>query len=150
MRLNVHGYFTSRKRLKKRLIEFKNGQFLMETKPGLVFRGEIRECQIPDMGKKRVLILFNWLCERRFSVDSTFTPIPKWVRLELPLETQLQLEVDYTSYYFQKEGRRIKMWTPQKEVCRFYKQGDNENLLQAGEEFVPCYEEKTPNSGPNV
>lgn len=151
----MHGYFWSRKRLKEKLSEFTGGQFLMETKleskEGFVFRGEIRDWSIPDMKKKRVLIYFNWLCEQRFGLDQFWRPVPKWVLLEPPPGSQC-LDVQYKSYYLQrqKEGRkkRIKMWTPLGEVCRFYQKDDPSNLKQQEGEFLPCYEPSKPDSGP--
>lgn len=148
-RKNMHPYLVDRGRLDKKLVDYAGGQFLMETKiedkEGMVFRGEIRFCSIPNMNQKLVLVYFNWLCERRFGTDEFLRPIPIWVLLKPPLEFQF-LSVKFTSYYFQrkKEGReeRIKMWTdPLGEVCRFFKKGDPSNLKQKEPcgEFSPCY-----------
>jgi len=149
----MHGYYYDRTRLKKKLEKFNLGQFLMETKvgdkQGLVFRGEIRFCSIPDMDEKIVMVYFNWLCEQRFGVDQFFTPIPRWVLLEPPVGFQ-NLIVNFSSYYFQrkKEGReeRIKMWSSHGEVCRFFKRGDPSNLEKKGDEFLPGYQ---PESNPD-
>lgn len=160
----MHGYFWCRKRLKERLKTFVGGQFLMETmvetevrsrvkatretSKGLVFRGKIESCSIPDMTQKRVLIYFSWLCEGRFGLNELWQPIPKWVLLEPPLGSQ-HLDVEFTTYYFQRRKGRIKMWTTTRgEVCRFYQSDDPSNLRREGDEFVPCYEPSGSASNP--
>ena len=59
----MHGYYWDRQRLKNKLAAFSGGQFLIESKNGLVYRGEIKEWSIPDMEKKLVSVCFVWLCE---------------------------------------------------------------------------------------
>lgn len=154
----MHGYYWDRLRLKKKLEEFTGGQFLMETKEGLVFRGEMEKWFIPDMSQRRIFIYFSWLCERHFRLDELFRPVTKWTLLESPARSHC-LNVEFTTYYFQrkrdgKDGKepreeRIKMWTPLGEVCRFFKGNDPSNLKQQepGDEFLPCYKPK-PDSGP--
>ena len=152
----MHLYYSCRKRLKKELIKFLGGQFLMERKDGLVFRGQIRELFIPDMDKKVLRVGFDWLCEPHFGVDQFLEPKPKWVLLQIPPE--FELVVEYTSYYFQrkkdgKDGKgireeRIKMWTPRGEACRIFQAKDPSNLKQQGDEFLPCYQPPKADAGP--
>lgn len=134
----MHGYFWDKKRLGKRLGKFQNGQFLMETKEGLVFRGEIKECVIPTGKNRQVLIAFNWLCEQRFVLDEWWKPVPKWTRVEPPIGS-LHLDVTFSTYYIQYDEERLKMWGEFGEVCRFFKKDDYTNLVQNGHEFVPYY-----------
>ncbi|MEI8174695.1 MAG: hypothetical protein WCG28_01970 [bacterium] len=147
----MHGYFWDVSRLREEMAKFAGGQFLMETKVGLVFRGEIRDWVIPDVNKKKILVYFNWLCEPRFGVDKFFTPKPKWILFNPPLGFQF-LNVEFTCYYFQRKklGReeRIKMWTPQGEICRFFQKADPSNLKQQGDELLPCYKPSKFDSDP--
>ncbi|OGI95442.1 hypothetical protein A2917_02675 [Candidatus Nomurabacteria bacterium RIFCSPLOWO2_01_FULL_42_17] len=148
----MHGYYWSRVSLEKELKKFAGGQFLMETKEGLVFRGQIQKWSIPDMGQRKVLVYFDWLCERRFGVDKDFKPISKWVLLEPPSGFQC-LTIEFTSYYFQRKRKdreeRIKMWTLLGEVCRFFQKEDPSNLRQQESgEFLPYYQPPAPDAGP--
>ena len=129
----MHGYYW--KRLNK-LAEFDGGQFSMETKEGLVFRGEIRDCYAPNDKNKRVLISFNWLSERRFVLDNYWKSRPKWYLIETPTGSPY-LDVRFTTYYSQPDEDRIKMWGELGEICRFFKKGDHSNLVRCGDEFVP-------------
>lgn len=135
----MHGYFWDKKRLEKRLGKFQNGQFLMETKEGLMFRGEIKECVIPAGKNRRVLIAFNWLCERRFILNEWWKPVPKWVRLESPIGSS-HLDVIFSTYYIQYDEERLKMWGELGEVCRFFKKDDHTNLVRTGDEIVSYWE----------
>ena len=111
----MHGYYRDRMRLNNKLATFDGGQFLIENKNGLVYRGEIRDWSIPDMSQKRILIFPSWLCEPSFGVDKDFKPVPKWVLVKPTLGFRF-LNVEFTFYYFQRKREdreeRIKMWTP--------------------------------------
>lgn len=147
----MHGYFWCREKLKRKLEAFAGGQFLMETKQGLVFRGEIAGWSIPDMNRRRIVIQFAWLCERHFGIDARWNPVTRWVLLEPPTGSP-GLDVEFTTYYFQRKrddrGERIKMWNSSGEVCRFYTKDDPENLRQVGESFLPHYKPPKPDAGP--
>lgn len=141
----MHGYYWSPNRLNKRLAEFVGGQFQMQrTKEGLVFQGEIESYRVENDGKKCVFLSFNWLCERRFvGFDGSGKLKPKWVKLQSHLGLP-RLEVPFTTYYYQPDEERLKMWGGGwGEVCRFYKPGDWMNLVRFGadeDKFVPYYE----------
>lgn len=135
----MHGYFWDRKYLERKLTEFNKGQFLMETKEGLIFRGEIKECVIPSKKNRRVLISFEWLSERRLFLDAWWKPKPRWVLLEPPRGVPF-LDVGFTSYYTQQDEERIKMWGTFGEVCKFFRKDDHTNLVRNGNEIVPHWE----------
>lgn len=149
----MHGYYWDRVRLKEKLEEFTGGQFLMETKAGLVFRGEIRDVFIPDMNRKQLFVVFEWLCEPRFGgLDKNSHPMQSWILLE-PLAESQHLDVEFRFYYLQRKREdreeRIKMWTVLGEVCRFFKKGDLSNLVkQKSGEFLPSYQPSALNLGP--
>ena len=111
----------------------------METKEGLVFRGEIKECAIPSNKNRRVLISFNWLSERRLFLDEWWKPKPQWVLLEPP-HSSSTLDVGFSSYYTQQDEGRIKMWGELGEVCRFFGKDDHTNLVRNGDEILHYWE----------
>ncbi len=140
----MHQYFWSPERLKKKLDDFSGGQFRMETKEGLVFQGEIDSWEIPDLNKRILNIHFRRLFERRFKLNSKWSPVERWVEFEPPSGTTC-LNIEYTTYYFQarkenEKGRenrkeRIKGWTRYGEIFRFYKKGDPYNLIENSDGF---------------
>lgn len=131
----MHGYCFDKEKLKRKLKEFKKGQFLMETKEGLVFRGEIKECVIPDERYRKISMSFNWLCERIFILDALWEPVPTWVRLEPPIGSS-HLDVEFSSYYIQHDEERLKMWSTFSEKCHFFKWKDLTNLVLIGDKFT--------------
>ena len=135
----MHGYYWDKEYLKNKLVEFNGGQFLMETREGLTFRGEIKECVIQSNKNRRVLIFFNWLSERRFFLDEWWRPKPRWVMLEPP-HSSSTLDVGFSSYYTQQDEDRIKMWGTFGEVCRFFKREDHTNLVRNNDTIIPYCE----------
>jgi hypothetical protein len=135
----MHLYYWDKKRLEKTLVKFIGGQFLMETKEGLVFRGEISEYFVPDNRNKMVIITFNWLSERRLVSDANWNLVPKWYRLKPPIGHSL-MNVGFTTYYSQPDEDRLKMWGEQGEVCHFFRKEDHTNLVSRGDEFVPYWQ----------
>ncbi len=134
----MHGYYWDKEYLKNRLAGFNGGQFLMETKEGLTFRGEIKECVIPSNKNRRVLISFNWLSERRLFLDEWWKPKTRWVLIEPPRGSSF-LDVGFSSYYTQQDEERIKMWGAFGEVCRFFKKEDHTNLVRNWDEIIPYW-----------
>lgn len=149
----MHGYYWDRVRLKNKLAAFTSGQFLIETKlqdeERLVFRGDVKVWDIPDMSKRRIVVYFDQLWEQRFGWDASISRrVSKWVSIN-----PLSMEVDYRYYYFQRERQdrleRIKLWTPIGEVCRCFRLGDPSNLKQEGGVFLPLYRPPKPDSVSN-
>lgn len=135
----MHAYRWDRKYLKDKLTEFDGGQFLMDTKEGLIFRGEIKECVIPNDKARRVLVSFSWLCERRLFLDELWKPKPRWVLIEPPHGSSF-LDVEFSSYYTQQDEDRVKMWGTFGEVCRFFRKEDHTNLIRDEDRIVSYWE----------
>lgn len=140
----MHLYHVNLQRLRDRLADFSGGQFLMETKEGLVFRGEVSRCFVPEGQSKQVSVFFNWLSERRFVLDAGWSLRPKWFPLQPPngLQIPYRLDLGYSSYYYQPDEDRVKMWGERKEVCHFFMPWDHTNLVlvEGRNEFVPYCE----------
>jgi len=128
-------------RLEKILGKFvgREAQFLMETKEGLVFRGEISDCLVPNDRNKRVFVYFNWLTERRFVPDEGGKQKLKWFLQDSPPGGSPLLDVGFAYYYSQPDEDRLKMKGDRGEVCHFFKKEDHTNLVRCGDEFTPYY-----------
>lgn len=137
----MHGYHWDRKRLEGTLNEFAGGQFQMETKEHLLFRGEIADSIAPSSEIRRVLVSFVWLAERRFIFDENWTLRPKWFLLQQPAGLKSPyLSVEFSYYYSQQDEDRVKMRGTLGEVCHFYKKEDHTNLVCNGDEIVQYWE----------
>lgn len=116
-----------------------------EERDGPVFRGGIESLEVPDLSLKLVVVRFAWLCERRLCFDELWRPmVPKWVFIP-PVSMQCSaseqitfgqsMNLEYDSFYFPKEGRRLKLWIRSGDYGRFYRPDDPENLVRDGNEF---------------
>lgn len=134
----MHGYYWDRKKLEGILKEFDGGQFQMETKENLLFRGEIADSIAPSSELRRVLVSFVWLAERRSVFDENWTLRPKWFLLQQPdgLKSPY-LSVEFSYYYRQTDEDRVKMRGILGEVCHFYKKEDHTNLVRQEDDLVP-------------
>lgn len=132
----MHLYYWNKRRLEKELKRFKEGQFLMVTKHDLIFRGKIKDCFVPDINIKRVLIHFHWLGELRFIPQEYAKPLPKWFIIK-PLVGSTFLDVGFTAYYYQPDEERLKMWGGFGEICHFFKEDDYSNLVRQENELIP-------------
>jgi hypothetical protein len=152
----MHAYRWNTAKLSRKLEEFAGGQFRIENpKNGLVLQGKLGFCTIPKLSQKQVVIRPEWLAERKLVLkDSWRTPEEHWEKLSLEI-SQTLIPLDYTCYYFQRAYRglkgkadreeRIKLWTTQGEICRFYKIKDPLILVERGSGFVPS---SPPDDGP--
>lgn len=133
----MHGYYGDRKKLEGILKGFDGGQFQMETKEHLLFRGEIANSIAPSSEIRRVLVSFVWLSERRFVFDENWTLRPKWLLLQQPdgLKSPY-LSVEFSYYYRQPDEDRVKMRGTLGEVCHFYKREDHTNLVRMEDGFM--------------
>lgn len=132
MSVQIHGYFWDGARLQRILDGFADGQFqLVKRKEGLMFRGEIKSCEVASNGSKEVVISFNWLCEQR-NQRWFLKPQPP------PPVSSPRLNVCFNTYYSQPDEERVKMWGGGwEEVCHFFKKGDHTNLVDGEGRFVP-------------
>ena len=144
----MHAYFWDPVRLTKELSNYIGGQLQIESVEGCTdfktrkfIRGQIRDFRIDLSSKRReIFIQFDWICEKSFSVKGSESEIEfyklsnsrKWNTL--PANSEMR--VGYTTYYFQKDEDRIKLWTDLKETAHFYKQGDHTNLIRTDDKFV--------------
>ncbi len=132
----MHLYYFDKKHLEETLREFAGGQFMMKTREGLVFRGKVSACFVPSKMNKRVLVYFHWLSERRLVLDKWEMLSQKWFLVEPSIHPHF-LNIGFTSYYFQPDEERVKMWGEFGEVCHFFTKGDHTNLVSCGDDFVP-------------
>lgn len=140
----MHGYWRSRKRLLKKLGAFRDGQFRIESPNGATFQGEFSECVIPDLGIKALEVNFKWIAGLKYTLGEGWKPQEYWWKLDKPKKP---LPVKFTYYYFQRRRHgirgksnreeRIKLLTPDGEVCRIYKVGDPLTLIESEGRFLP-------------
>lgn len=134
-RNDMHGYYWGLPRLDKLLLSFAGAQFTIETPDRLTMRGEVAKFEIPDMKRRRILVSFKWLCERRIVFDNHWNRVPRWTLVDIPAMSH-QFDLEYTVYYPQRGGERIKLWTKLGEVWHFYQTSDYTTLVQQDDEFV--------------
>lgn len=150
----MHGYFWDPVRLLKELSGYDGGQIQIESTERYgdfltvkVFRGQIESCFVDiKPGKREVRISFDWLCYKDFQIEDRKKEkndeIERFViaskRQWLVLPSEKGITVRYTTYYFQRDEDRVKMWTSLGEIIHFYKKGDHTNLI------VDCNGKFTP------
>ena len=123
---------------------FKGGQFRIESPNGATFQGIHSRVLIPDPKKRTFEISFEWIAGVRYILGEGWKPREYWGILDLP---PTSLTVKFSYYYFQRARRgvkgksdreeRIKIKTPDGEICRFYKATDPLILTQIDGRFYP-------------
>jgi hypothetical protein len=153
----MHAYRWDTAKLSRKLEGFVGGQFRIENpKSGLVLQCQINHCTLPKLSQKRIEIIPEWMATRSFVFRDSWQPREHWVRINPPLGQPVMF-LDFTSYYFQREHHgvkgkadreeRVKLWTKQGEVCRFYQIGDPLILMEKDGSFVPS---SPPEDGPRI
>ena len=98
------------------LSRFVGGQFRLaklsateDTKYMMMFHGETKSIEIPDLKIKRVVIFFEWLCERRCDFGRSDKLQSSWSLLPVPPSGKLRLDIDYVTFYPQPTKNRLKL-----------------------------------------
>lgn len=101
------------------------------------FQGEITSTEVPDMKIKRVVIFFEWLCERHFVFDRNGILQPRWSLIPPPPNGVQRIDFDFVVFYSQpRRNDRLKLKGWGREFCRLYRKDDPKNLVRQGKEFV--------------
>jgi hypothetical protein len=137
----MHAYFWDPVRLLKELPDYDGGQIQIESTEKYgnsltvkVFRGRIKRCFVDIRpGKKEIYISFDWLCYKDFQIKGEENEIERFTLASKKqwsvLPSEQGITVRYTTYYFQRDEDRVKMWTSLGEIIHFYKIGDHTNLI---------------------
>lgn len=137
----MHGYFLTRRNLRKKFPEFIGGQFLIVSsklqkadlkrfmeinsdadlktllqKLGIVEGGTLSyrgEIERLEMSstKREIRIHFKWLCLQRKGIDYFKDSQPKWFPIHKIDGCNQCMHIAVTGGYFPKRGERMKVWT---------------------------------------
>lgn len=144
----MHGYFWNKVKLAKELSNYVGGQFQIESIERCsdsmihkILRGQVLDLRLDLSSKKReVFVRFAWICEKSFPIKGNEDEIEFYKlsnsRRWNALQVNSEMKVVYTTYYFQRDEDRVKLWTDLKETAHFYKQGDHTNLIMIDDKFV--------------
>ena len=141
----MHFIYWKTETLRPLLPAFVGGQFrLAKLSPAedpkkkviIMFHGGVTSIKIPDMKIKRVVVTFEWLCERHFNFDENDTLEPRWSLIPPPRSGIQRLDVDFVTFYPQpRRNDRLKLKGRGREFCRFYRKDDSANLVKHGDEI---------------
>lgn len=137
----MHGYFITRRALKKRFSDFIGGQFFimrsnvhiqdlrrfMEIESDQSLRAVLKELGIEEgeslsyrgeikglemsPARRELTIRFNWLCLLGKGSDGFGGSKPKWIPVHKIHGCNQSITIVFTGGYFPKSGSRIKVWT---------------------------------------